>query len=389
VVKRVDMTRLRQLALTLTFLVLIGIVGIVQVCIEIRRGDPVVVLELFRHASTVENLRAFEDDLESESWFEQTLRPWMQYALFLTFQDTGDKVLVGRNGWWFYRPGVRYLVEPLPENGDGESVAVDVVAAILSFQEQLAARNIRLLVVPVPGKPGVYPDRLTRRADGVLLDTHTTDVISELRTSGVEVVDLFPAFHDARTSTSEALYLARDSHWTPAGLQVGARRVAERLRELGWAKPGTTQYETRAVNVETPGDVVEMIQCPPIERLFEPQKLRCEQVIDSESNEPYIDRENAEILVIGDSFLRIYERDETGSAGFISHLALELKQPLMSIVNDGGASTLVRQELARKAHLLNGKTVVVWEFIERDIRFGMNGWQIVRLPEAREEVQGR
>ena len=35
--------------------------------------------------------------------------------------------------------------------------------------------------------------------------------------------------------------------------------------------------------------------------------------------------------------------DEPGAAGFIAHLARELGQPLTSIVNDGGASTLVRQ----------------------------------------------
>ena len=84
--------------------------------------------------------------------------------------------------------------------------------------------------------------------------------------------------------------------------------------------------------------------------------------------------------MLGDSFLRIYERDEPGSAGFIAHLAHQLQRPVASIVNDGGASTLVRQGLARKPELLAGKTLVVWEFVERDIRFGLEGWQHVPLP---------
>ena len=49
-------------------------------------------------------------------------------------------------------------------------------------------------------------------------------------------------------------------------------------------------------------------------------------------------------------------------------------------VNDAGASTLVRPELARKADLLNGKKLVIWEFIERDICFGAEGWRDVPLP---------
>ena len=90
----------------------------------------------------------------------------------------------------------------------------------------------------------------------------------------------------------------------------------------------------------------------------------------------------SEILVLGDSFLRMYERDEPGSGGFIAHLAWELKSPMASIVNDGGASTLVRQQLSRKPALLTNKKLVIWEFVERDILFGTEGWQQIPLPNS-------
>jgi hypothetical protein len=122
-----------------------------------------------------------------------------------------------------------------------------------------------------------------------------------------------------------------------------------------------------------------MLKCPSIERLFEPQDVQCQQVVMQQNGQPYRDDSTSPILVLGDSFLRIYERDEPGSAGFIAHLAKELAQPLASIVNDGGASTLVRQALADKPALLVGKRLVVWEFVERDIRFGLEGWQDVSL----------
>jgi hypothetical protein len=44
-------------------------------------------------------------------------------------------------------------------------------------------------------------------------------------------------------------------------------------------------------------------------------------------------------------------------------------------------STLVRQDLFRRPELLQDKKVVIWEFVERDIRFGAEGWQLVPLPE--------
>ena len=118
---------------------------------------------------------------------------------------------------------------------------------------------------------------------------------------------------------------------------------------------------------------------PDIERALEPESLVCMQVVEADKPLDHRDRSDSQIIVLGDSFLRIYEYDEPGSAGFIAHLARELAQPLSSIVNDGGGSTLVRQELARRPARLANKRLVIWEFAERDIRFGTLGWQIVPL----------
>ncbi len=113
--------------------------------------------------------------------------------------------------------------------------------------------------------------------------------------------------------------------------------------------------------------------------MLEPESLACLQAVESDGRTPYADRVESDVLILGDSFLRIYERDEPIAAGFIAHLARELGQPLTSIVNDGGGSTLVRQDLARRPALLMNKKLVIWEFAERDIRYGTEGWQIVPL----------
>jgi hypothetical protein len=104
------------------------------------------------------------------------------------------------------------------------------------------------------------------------------------------------------------------------------------------------------------------------------------RVLDSEGA-PYADDDEAQILLLGDSFSRIYQTDEPEAAGLIANLAFELQTPLSSIVNDGGASTLVRQELARNLELLHGKRIVIWAFAERDLRFGLQGWQRITLEE--------
>ncbi len=89
------------------------------------------------------------------------------------------------------------------------------------------------------------------------------------------------------------------------------------------------------------------------------------------------DFRNSKILILGDSFSRIYQTDSPVNAGWIAHFAKNMNRPVASIVSDGGASTLVREKLARKASVLKGKKLLIWEFVERDLRFGAEGWKEV------------
>jgi len=51
------------------------------------------------------------------------------------------------------------------------------------------------------------------------------------------------------------------------------------------------------------------------------------------------------------------------------------------IINDGGASMLVRQYLARKSTLLAKKKALLWGFVERGIRFGTESRHKILLPQ--------
>jgi hypothetical protein len=285
--------------------------------------------------------------------------------------------LLGRDGWFFYRPAVQYLIESYTPQAD-------LFQAIVAFRDDLARRGIELLVMPAPNKASVYPEKLAARAVDRTepVNTMTRDVLARLREAGVEVLDLFELYEQAKQAPDAlAYYLAQDSHWSPEGMRLAAEAAAHRLVDLGWVQRQPSPYETKPVSVQDYGDVLTMIRVPQVERLFEPQYMNCTRVVNAATGAPYADDPNAPVLVLGDSFLRIFERDEPGSGGFVAHLAGELGFGLSSIINDGGASTLVRQQLARKPARLEGKRVVVWEFVERDIRFGTEGWQVIPLSE--------
>jgi hypothetical protein len=370
---------------TLGFLAVLAVAGLVQTGAELRRGERPQALDLFDRAPTAANLHAFEHDLVESSLVVNRLRPWMQFAQFALLADAGENALASRDGWLFYRPGLRAATER-PSAAPRRDGSADPFPAIKSFHDQLSARGIRLLVVPAPNKESVYPDLVARRAAGagVVVGRPVAALLESLRAAGIEVVDLFEVFHRARLGRSAAdparLYLARDSHWSPQGMQVAVDAVARRVLDLGWVQAGPVAYDERPVRLRRLGDLVRMSHAPPLERALAPEGLDCAQVVRRQDGSLYRDATDARILILGDSFLRIYEQDEPGSAGFIAHLARALGQPLTSIVNDGGASTLVRQDLARRPRLLANKTVVIWEFVERDILGGTEGWQIVAVP---------
>lgn len=426
--------RKSELLLVVGFLAALAAVPVTQTCIELARRERVQFTDVFRYRPTAKNLRQFERTLEEKSWFQQKLRPAMRRLFFTSLRDTGAKGVLGRDNWLFYRPDLRYLVEPdrpearasgskWVEPAESRSRRESVECAILRFRDQLKERGIALVVVPVPGKPSVYPDQVTRRGIGKQQDfrSPTRKLIEALQREGVPTVDVFAAFSSARAEegkdgADEPLYLARDTHWTPRGARLAAQAVAARLCELKLAPEATKEFRIQRVPVARWGDIPDMMQIPGARETFPAETVTCDQVLDSvsgllvpsASDRPGTYRypgQAAPVLVLGDSFCRIYQFLEPqslgdasaaavpgqkdgkstqrllpGSAGFLSHLALALKSPVDAIVSDGGASTDVRRKLSTNPEILEGKKVVVWEFVERDIALGKQGWEEVPLP---------
>ena len=421
-------SRKSELLLLICFLAIIAGVPVTQTCIELARHERVQATDVFRYEPTAKNLRQFEHTLEEKSWFQQKLRPLLQWFLFATLQDTGAKGVLGRDRWLFYRPDLRYLVEPdRVEAGPSDSKWVpppehsthreSAQRAILRFRDQLRERGITLVVMPVPGKPSVYPDQATRRSAGEARQfrSPTLELIEGLQRQGVATVDLFATFQTARGGAGP-LYLARDTHWTPLGAQIAAQAVAAKLGEMHLPPATRKEFRTQGITVTRWGDILDMMQIPGLRDAFAAETAECVQVLDpalgplvpGASDRPgtyCYPGQQAVVLVLGDSFCRIYQYPEPqslgnmpatattgrpegsgakrllpGSAGFISHLALALGSPVDAIVSDGGSATDVRRKLSTNPEILDGKQVIIWEFVERDIALGSQGWQDVALP---------
>jgi hypothetical protein len=409
-------------------------------------------------------LRAFENKIDDESAIVLALRPKYQLAVWNLFSDPGEKVVFGAAGdcigkscgreeakpedkWLFYRQDVEFLVQPSPL--DVRSAKLDnPVKAIERFRDQLKAKGVELLVVITPGKPSIYPERLTGRDSRVAgaenaavgnatavenaagLQSHGKKILDSLTRAGFNTVDLYTPLLAAksRDSIEGALYLNDDTHWTPRGAELAAAEIAKKVREM--VDAGTVKFrgkdDVRYIASDSiadrMGDVGEMsglnkfgvfkVQqvtghvvsqqnikerteklpvdstcveaaksaCKKNDSCFTAQSALCERdtVLYDTTVTPFKDDfRKSEILILGDSFSRIYQTDSPVNAGWIAHFAKNMNARVASIVSDGGASTLVREKLARKASVLKGKKLLIWEFVERDLRFGAEGWKNV------------
>ena len=360
-------------------------------------------------------LRAFEKKVEDENAMVLALRPQYQIAVWNLFDDPGEKVVLGsdcsgekcagRPGrWLFYRQDVEFLVQPSPL--DVRSAKLDdPIRAILEFRDQLKKKGVELLVVITPGKPSVYPERLTGSADTVAVYGHGKKILDSLAALGLNTVDLYTPLWAAksRDSAEGPLYLDDDTHWTPRGAELAAAEISKKVREMAGAGivdigEESVFYAASDSVADRMGDVGEMsglnkfdvfkvqrvvghvvYQQDVSERMQAPaDSLSDSTVVYDTTKTPFKDDfRKAKILILGDSFSRIYQTDSPVNAGWIAHFAKNVNRPVASIVSDGGASTLVREKLARKAGVLKGKKLLIWEFVERDLRFGAEGWKDV------------
>ena len=413
-------------------------------------------------------LRAFENKIDDESAIVLALRPKYQLAVWNIFNDPGEKVVLGADGkcigkgcerdtamasdrWLFYRQDVEFLVQPSPL--DVRSAKLDnPITAIEKFRDQLKAKGVELLVVITPGKPSIYPERLTGddsdvegnaadRGNSIGLQSHGKKILDSLTRAGFNTVDLYTPLLAAksRDAVEGPLYLNDDTHWTPRGAELAAAEIAAAVNRLesdgkiklkalsecddckppfsfiakdsvadrmgdvgemsGLNKFGVFKVQKVTGHVVSQQNIKELERDPLADSICvdsaykECMKVKTSDVFCLLTSQTACDFKNtkydttvtpfkddfrkSEILILGDSFSRIYQTDSPVNAGWIAHFAKNVNRPVASIVSDGGASTLVREKLARKASVLKGKKLLIWEFVERDLRFGAEGWKTV------------
>ena len=384
-------------------------------------------------------MNRFESQLEEHSQLQALLLPPTQ-ALFTGLLGTGnEEVYTGLQNWLFYRPGIDHLTGPgflAPKQLQARRQSgnewepppqPDPVLAILDFSVQLAERGIELVVVPVPAKASIHPERFAARYRATTTPVHNLSYgqfLEELRTPGLFFENRFEGYREImrnpanramyetalerlaasrgvlesecvtvfdptellarrKLETGEPQFVSTDTHWTSRTMEFVADGLATFVRNrIGL--PGRPTPETVVITATAtqPGDLVAMLKLPPSSTHFPPvtQPLR---VVTSHRKHWAPDPE-ADILLLGDSFSNIYSDPSLKwgeSAGFAEHLSRALGRPVDAIRQNGGGASAARAELAnelrRGRDRLAGRKLVIWQFAARELSVG--NWRLLPM----------
>ncbi len=373
--------------------------GLMQTVSLLLAGDPAGELRALWSAApadggagTGRNL-GFEQRLEERSpvvrWAKRAYAPAVDEIL-----DRGNaRVVFGRKNWLFYRQAVDYVTGPPLGSAAARRLGLpgagDPLTAIVDFHRQLEAAAVELMLVPVPVKASVYPERLWQGADPFALPNNPgfEGLVAELTADGVRVHDLGPALLAAKREGRQ-LFLAQDTHWTPEGMVLAAETVAAAVRSLPlWQElaAGTEPFDHRQVEFHGTGDLAGMLayarwRPPPDARVVLTQVIATRRGQGPRS-------EQSPILLLGDSLTGVFSDPGLGlggRGGFAEHLASRLELPIDVIAMPAGGASRGRRALALRPRPLAGKRLVIWQLTQRDLMFAAEGWPKTPLPPDRD-----
>ena len=391
------------------FVVSICCVPLIQCLIEGVGGKPLRVLEVLKtfpnairafkangdlfqkvgaaNSSLMNDFKVFEKSLEDESFLMRYALPSVQYVTLKFLGLGNEKVYPGRDGWLFYRPDVDY-VSGAPFLSPNELrhranalVEPNPLPALIRFHQDLAARGIRLILLPLPVKPMLEAEALTASVGRYPLQNASfAKFLDEVNRHGIEYVDPTEFLAAEKTTNELPQFLKTDSHWTPSAMERVANLVADKVGRSLSTAPLYKKSAPR--DVQNHGDLIAMLRLSNPKSLFPIETATIHPIVDRFGNSWHPDP-SAEVLLLGDSFTNIYSSQDLGwgtSAGLAEHLSFALQKPLDRIAVNAGGSSTARQSLVRSPERLHGKRVVIYEFAMRDLSSG--DWKILPLPQA-------
>jgi alginate O-acetyltransferase complex protein AlgJ len=256
-------------------------------------------------------------------------------------------IIEGKGDWLF--PTWESLTDP------GTAGIASAVETIAATNAALRAGGIDLLVLVVPLKARLYPDKLP---DGVTVspavESRYASILAQLTAAKIPTFDVDAVLRGLAQPT----FFRTDYHWTEWSAEAVAQVCAAQLRALVPLPPSTAALPPLGAwsQDQHEGDLASLL--PPDRQKAVGQEAITIRAIDA-SREELLDGSEANVHVVGNSFSMPY-------LGFPEMLAETLKEPVgvsAKFGNAGPWETMV-EYLESAPFRSKRPRAIVWQFVE-------------------------
>ena len=296
-------------------------------------------------------------------------------------------VIPGVVGWFFLSSDIRFLSVGQFWGADAAKVSrvhkpesADPIPAIVDFHNELKRRGIELLLMPVPPKAAIYPEKIVPDVDlhGETAAPFLARFYDELRKREIDVVDLSPVFLQNRAGEHGPVFCKTDTHWSGFGCVLAAQTIKEKIHEKLSSQP-PKNYAAEWKETTIKGDLGDLAGADA--KKIEPEKIAIRTVSDKQTGTAINPDPNSPLLIIGDSHTLVFHDFLAEKSGLLDQVAYEIGFAPDLIGTRGSGATSVRVSLYRRARkdpgYLAKKKVIVWCFAAREFTESDQGWDKV------------
>lgn len=175
---------------------------------------------------------------------------------YLAFGNGRPGVVVGQDQWLFSD-------EEFKPVADAELNMDDNWALIRGVRDELAKRDIRLVLAIIPAKNRLYPEYMGENRPTALRDGLFQQFHSKASQASIVAPDLLTPLR--RTKLEGPVFLRTDTHWTPLGADVVARQLGSAIRGKALLDTEPTPFVTEiGAEQELEGDLITFLPLDPL-----------------------------------------------------------------------------------------------------------------------------
>ncbi len=293
--------------------------------------------------------------------------------------------------WFFMKRELKQLAAGAFWEKDWAVVAAnktDPSSHIVIFNDLLKAKGVRLIMVPIPAKAAIYPDKLAAKfAPGSPLVLK--GYLDELRGKGVEVLDIEPVLNAHRAKTggegADKLYCEQDSHFAPLTSEIIAGLIKQEVADEKWFKDQPKETfkrsakETLSIRGDQAGGASPAAKAELLTLTYAGKEVGGKiEAVPADKDSP--------VLLLGDSHTMVFTDGadmHCRSAGLQDQLQYDLGFAIDRVSNKGSGimqarKNLVLMRVRNEPGFWEKKKLVIWAFSARE--FTQSSDRMIKLP---------